>query len=189
MLTWKGGLSNSGDMKDSPFCLALLLTSAPFVHPPSVPSLSLLLTVSLLYIQAQTVNANKAFSHTELMYPVHFTNVLPFKCHLLCCCREYISATGPFFFFFWMRVLGLNCLRLPLQSSYIDRHLMTLRFNSCCGPSLITGTFRPRSLVTFLPCQVDAGVKLLHLSLSWESQLEKKSSNEGQRTKKVKLYH
>lgn len=83
------------DMKDSPSSSPLLLLFIPPLSP-----LSLLLTVSLLYIQAQTVNANKAFSHTELMYPVHFTNVLPFKCHLLCCCREYISTTGLFFFFF-----------------------------------------------------------------------------------------
>lgn len=171
MLTWKGGLSNSGETWKTPPSVSPSSSPLLLLFIPPLSPLSLLLTVSLLYIQAQTVNANKAFSHTELMYPVHFTNVLPFKCHLLCCCREYISTTGLFFFFFWMRVLGLNCLRLPLQSSYIDRHLMTLRFNGCCGPSLITGTFRPRFLVTFLPCQVDAGIKLLHLSLSWESQL------------------
>lgn len=68
---------------------------------------SLLLTVSLLYIHAPTVNVNKAFSYTELMYPVHFTNVLPFKCHLLCCGCEYISAEGLF----------SSCSRLKLPSA------------------------------------------------------------------------
>lgn len=62
---------------------------------------------------------------------------------------------------FFLPPLGLNCLRLPLQSSYIDRHFMTLRFNG--HPVLQT-----------LPCQVDGRVKLLDLSISAESQWKKK---------------
>lgn len=80
-----------GDMKDSLRLLSLLFFFA-LCLPSSLSSPSSL-SVSLLYIQAQTVNANKAFRHTELMYPLHFANVLPFKCHLLCCCCEYIFAT------------------------------------------------------------------------------------------------
>lgn len=97
MLTWKGGLSNSQETWKTLLSLSLSLSSASFCLLSTFPphSLSPLppFSVSLLYIQTQTVNANKAFSHTELMYPVHFTNVLPFKCHLLCCCCEYILST------------------------------------------------------------------------------------------------
>lgn len=118
-------------MKDSPLFSPLHLTSAPFVHLPSSStphSLFFLHAVSSLYIHAQTVNVNKAFSHTELMYPVHFANVLPFKCHLLCCCCEYILARRFYPPSSLTRVLGFNCLQLPLQGSYTDSHLMTQRF-------------------------------------------------------------
>jgi len=56
------------------------------LSPPFVPSLSLPPPSSPRYIQTQTVNANKAFSHTELMYPVHYLLFIYLfsKCHLLC---------------------------------------------------------------------------------------------------------
>lgn len=83
-------------MKDSLFLSSPPLTVASFCCiclTPRAPSPPAFASPSLLYILNPIVNANKAFSHTELMYLVHFTNVLPFKCHLLCRRCEYILAT------------------------------------------------------------------------------------------------
>lgn len=86
----------AGDMKDyrlHPFCLSFVLFSLspmPFFCP--------------MIVHADlTVNANKAFSHTELMFPVHFMNMHPFKCHILCCCSEPISC--------------LACIKMSLSSN------------------------------------------------------------------------
>lgn len=93
MLTWKGGLSNSGETWKTLlpsslwiycFFLFCLCGSRVWAHSSSHCHKCTF---------RHSVNANEAFSHTKWMYPLRFTNVLPFRCHLLCCWCEYIVAT------------------------------------------------------------------------------------------------